>query len=76
MTWEEIKKTPRYELEGLIIALSEYNILHSFDGYTNKHIGEMAKDNPEITKQYAEYQAKQRKYRKQETQVKSLRELF
>ncbi len=76
MTWEEIKKTPRHELEGLVIALGEYNILHSFDGYTNKNISEMAKDNPEVAKQYAEYQAKQRKYRKRETQVNSLYELF
>ena len=34
MSWEELKRTPRRELIGLLTALSEYNILHSFDGYT------------------------------------------
>ena len=29
MSWHEIKNTPRFELEGLAQALSEFNILHS-----------------------------------------------
>ena len=77
MSWEELKRTPRRELIGLLTALSEYNILHSFDGYTEKHIGEMSKNNPEIRQQYADYKAAKRKYSgKQDVTVKSFRELF
>ena len=77
MSWEELKRTPRRELIGLLTALSEYNILHSFDGYTEKHIGEMSKNNPEIRQQYADYKAAKRKYSgKQDVPVKSFRELF
>ncbi len=55
MSWNEIKRTPRKELEGIITALGEYNILHSFDGYNDKDISEMAKNKPEIRSKYGEY---------------------
>ena len=77
MSWEELKRTPRRELIGLLTALSEYNILHSFDGYTDKHIGEMSKDNGEVRQQYADYKAAKRKYSNvKDVGVKSFRELF
>ena len=44
MDWSEIKETPRYELEGLLMALGEYNRLHSMDGYDSEDINEMAKN--------------------------------
>ena len=52
LTWEDIKSTPKLELIGLATALSEYNILHSFDGYSAKDIDEMAKDKPDIRRKY------------------------
>ena len=55
MSWAEIKNTPRMELEGILTAFSEYNVLHSFDGYNSDDIGRMAKDKPEVRSQYARY---------------------
>ena len=43
MTWKEIKETPRMELEGLLAASHEYELLHSMDGYEGKDISDMAK---------------------------------
>ena len=62
MSWIDIKSTPTVELEGLVLALGEYNILHQFDGYSAKEIGDMAKNKPEIRTQYNEYIARRRKY--------------
>ena len=45
MSWSEIKSTPRHELVGLLGAMSNYNQLHQFDGYTGDDIGKLAKDN-------------------------------
>ena len=77
MSWGELKRTPRVELVGLVTALSEYNILHSFDGYTDKGVADMAKDRPEMRQQYADFKSAQRKYsgRKQRN-VESFKELF
>ena len=78
MSWETLKRTPRWELEGLLFALSEYNVLHSMDGYTDKHVGQMAKDSPEIRSQWNAYQEKKAKYeekagiRKKPTKFKEL----
>ena len=55
MSWAEIKETPRIELEGLMSALGEYNLLHSFDGYNESDISSMAKNKPEIRSKYGEY---------------------
>ena len=55
MSWTEIKKTPRMELEGLLAALGEFNVIHSFDGYNESDISEMAKNKPEVRSKYGEY---------------------
>jgi len=52
MSWSEIKITPRHELTGLLIALSNYNLIHQFDGYDADDIGRMAKDKPRIRGDY------------------------
>ena len=54
MSWSEIKSTPRHELVGLLGAMSNYNQLHQFDGYTGDEIGKLAKDKPHLRSQYAE----------------------
>ena len=51
------------ELEGILTALGEYNILHSFDGYNEKDISEMAKTKPEVRSKYGEYILANRKLR-------------
>ena len=55
MSWAEIKETPRIELEGLLAAYGEYNVLHSYDGYNAKDVAEMAKNKPEVRSQYGNY---------------------
>ena len=62
MTWEEIKRTPRWELEGLLAACHEYNLLHSMDGYEAKDISDMAKHKPSIRADWGRYMAQKRKY--------------
>ena len=76
MSWDDLKTTPRHELQGLIKGLSEYNILHSFDGYGPEQVKEMAKNTPNVRQQYAEYQERRRKYGLvQSDQVQSFNEL-
>ena len=55
MSWADIKLTPRVELEGILSAYSEYNLLHAFDGYSAEDVGEMAKRKTEVRYQYASY---------------------
>jgi hypothetical protein len=62
MTWEEIKKTPRYELEGILAACHEYSLLHSMDGYEAKDINDMAKHRPSIRGEWNRYMEQRRKY--------------
>ena len=62
LSWSEIKATPRIELQGLARALSEFNVLHSFDGYDAKDIDNMAKDKPNVRTKYSEYLKKRRQY--------------
>jgi len=62
MSWETLKNTPRWELEGLLHAFSEYTILHSMDGYTDKHVNQLAKESPEIRSHWNAYQEKKAKY--------------
>tara|TARA_R100001594_G_scaffold97883_3_gene132243 strand:- start:3328 stop:3618 length:291 start_codon:yes stop_codon:yes gene_type:complete len=77
LSWEEIKKTPRRELEGILIAYTEYQQLHSLDGYNEKDISNMAKNKPEIRGQYARYLQKKRKYYKTvEEKKKSFKDLL
>jgi len=52
MNWSEIKKTPRRELEGLLLATGTYNCLHAFDGYTSEDVSAMAKDKPAVRSNY------------------------
>tara|TARA_R100001082_G_scaffold51432_1_gene28009 strand:+ start:2024 stop:2293 length:270 start_codon:yes stop_codon:yes gene_type:complete len=80
LSWEEIKKIPRVELDGLLLALQNYENIHAFDGYDDKDIAQMAKDKPEVTRQYARSKKLKRKFeiragvRKPETVKKTLRE--
>ena len=62
MTWEEIKRTPRHELQGILAACHEYSVLHSMDGYDANDISEMAKNKPQIRSDWARYMEKRRKY--------------
>ena len=62
MSWEEIKRTPRIELEGLLSAMHEYDTMHSMDGYDDKDVSEMAKNKPSIRSSYTKYLETRRKY--------------
>ena len=62
MSWQTLKRAPRWELEGLLYALSEYNVLHSMDGYSDRQVGQIAKETPEIRSQWNAYQEKKAKY--------------
>ena len=62
MTWEEIKRTPRMELEGILAACQEYNLLHSMDGYEAKDINDLAKHRPTVRSDWSRYMAQRRKY--------------
>jgi len=62
MSWEDIKKTPRWELEGLLQAYNEHEALHSMDGYSEKQVSDMAKDNPDVRRNWREYKEKQAKF--------------
>jgi hypothetical protein len=62
MSWTEIKQTPRYEIMGLIGALRQHEILHAYDGYTEKDIGDMAKDRPELRSSYNQTKLLKEKY--------------
>ncbi len=54
MSWKEIKEIPRVELDGLALALQNYEKIHAFDGYNDKDITVMAKEKPEVRQSYAE----------------------
>lgn len=62
MTWEEIKRTPRHELQGLLAACYEYSILHSMDGYDAEDISEMSKNKASVRSDWNRYMEKRRKY--------------
>ena len=55
MRWDDIKKSPRHELEGLLAAYGIYNQLHAYDGYTPEDINEHAKERPQIRSDYGKY---------------------
>lgn len=63
LSWSEIKSLPRPELEGLLYATSEYSLLHSMDGYTDKQVSQHAKHNPQIRGHWSRYQNQQAKYK-------------
>jgi hypothetical protein len=62
MSWSEIKATPRHELNGLLVAMSNYNILHAFDGYTGEEISKLAKDKPQVRSDYGKSMELKAKY--------------
>ena len=78
MSWNDIKATPRVELNGLLGALHEYSVLHSYDGYSESQVSEMAKSNPEVRQQWADYKEKRRKYvlKEKKRTVQSFSELM
>jgi len=62
MSWDDIKSTPRIELEGLLKANSIYSNIHAFDGYTDKDIGELGKNKPNMRSDYTKSQKLKEKY--------------
>ena len=79
MSWEEIKRIPRVELDGLLLGLKNYTTIHAFDGYNDKDISNMAKDKPEVRTNYAKSQRMKTKYNLilgKEKRMKSFRELL
>lgn len=62
LSWSEIMSLPRKVLEGILIAWTEYEHLHSMDGYDDKDISNMAKEKPQIRTQWHKYLEKKRKY--------------
>tara|TARA_Y100000004_G_C8898000_1_gene405066 strand:+ start:380 stop:634 length:255 start_codon:yes stop_codon:yes gene_type:complete len=62
MSWNEIKHTPRFELESLVSALYTYKSYHSMDGYDDEDVSKMAKDKPKVRQQYHQYLETKRKY--------------
>jgi|TARA_Y100000310_G_scaffold285942_1_gene309751 hypothetical protein len=77
MSWKEIMSTPRFVLEGLLMALMEHKQLHSMDGYTDKDISQMAKDRPQVRSSWITYMEKKRKYYKgAEERTKSFRDIL
>lgn len=79
MSWFEIKSIPMIELQGLVKAFSVYNTLHAFDGYSEKEVGQMSKDRPEVRTQYNECLKLKEKYERKmgvSSQPKKLGELI
>ena len=62
MSWNEIKNTPRYELDFLLAAAYEHRRMHSMDGYDDKDVQEMAKNKPQVRQQYHDYLVTRRRY--------------
>jgi len=80
MSWSDIKSTPRHELTGLLGAMSNYNIMHTFDGYTPEEIGDMAKNKPQVRSDYNKSLILKRNYEARsgakQQKVKSFKELM
>ena len=74
--WKDIKNTPRVELEALVIGLSNYNILHAYDGYSSEDVNEMAKKKPSIRSEYAKTQQLKAKFGNKKDKVTSFSELI
>ena len=62
MSWNEIKHTPRFELESLVSALYTYKSYHSMDGYDDEDVSQMAKNKPKVRQQYHQYLETRREY--------------
>ena len=79
MRWEDIKRSPRHELEGILAAYGIYNQMHAYDGYTSKDINEHAKQRPEIRSDYAKYLEINERYKGKiglKKKVKSFKDLM
>lgn len=78
MRWDDIKKSPRHELEGLLAAHGIYQQLHAYDGYSSKDINEHAKEQPQLRGDYARYLELNERYKEKlgiRKKVKSFRDL-
>ncbi len=62
ISYTEIKECTRTELLGLLSGLNNYNVIHAFDGYSEKDIAELAKNNPSVRGDYAKTQAMKAKF--------------
>tara|TARA_R110000765_G_scaffold344909_2_gene435199 strand:- start:329 stop:625 length:297 start_codon:yes stop_codon:yes gene_type:complete len=62
MSWNEIKKTPRHELEALCRVMYEHSAYHSMDGYSAEEVSEIAKNKPQVRQQYNTYLETRRRY--------------
>jgi hypothetical protein len=62
MRWDDIKKSPRHELEGILAAWGIYQQMHAFDGYTPDDINEQAKNRPSLRSDYNKYMEINAKY--------------
>ena len=62
MRWNDIKKTPRRELRGLLESLNEYELLHAMDGYDDNDISNMAKNKPSIRHTWHKYLEQRAKF--------------
>jgi imidazoleglycerol phosphate synthase glutamine amidotransferase subunit HisH len=76
MGWNEIKDTPRYELMGLMAAYSKYELVHSYDGYSDKDISNMAKEHPEVRSQYNKYLEANQSYKERANVQKKEKKSF
>ena len=62
MSWNEIKNTPRSELECLLAAYTQHENFHSMDGYSDSDVSQMAKNKPEVRQSYHKYLETRAKY--------------
>ena len=62
MSWNEIKETPRHELEGLLSAYAAHENFHSMDGYDDNDVSHMAKNKPSVRQSYHRYLETRAKY--------------
>ena len=77
MSWNEIKNTPRHELEGLLAAYTQHENFHSMDGYDDNDVSHMAKDKPQVRQSYHRYLETRAKYEAMigKREVKSLKDI-
>ncbi|MAF24624.1 hypothetical protein CL634_03485 [bacterium] len=74
ISWTEIKESSRGELQGLLRGLYNYNVMHAFDGYSEKAVSDLAKNNPSVRGDYVRTQEMKARFgmRKQHTSFKEL----
>ena len=62
MSWNEIKNTPRSELECLLAAYTQHENFHAMDGYDDNDISNMAKNKPSIRHTWHKYLEQRAKF--------------